>query len=265
VTRAQQQITALVFGVVFIVTLIILSIALPNPTPFQYTIFRIILALATAGVSAMVPGLLHVEVSSWLRSSGALAVFVIVYFYNPASLVYPHDVDQSHVPVEHLSSSVQVTPQKELVDRQSSSAAGKTTAADVPSGIGNPKGNLGSDVGQPGSHENPATIDLPELMKLYVGNTQIQGNRLAAAYFGKWITVSGRLDDVVSPGSQVALVTLLPEPSRPATVYLEFRQQIDDLALKRRGDLIVVVGQVKTIGERTFTLENCELLKKHSQ
>jgi hypothetical protein len=34
----------------------------------------------------MIPGFLSVQVSTWLRAGGALAVFVIVYFYSPAAL-----------------------------------------------------------------------------------------------------------------------------------------------------------------------------------
>ena len=100
-------------------------------------------------------------------------------------------------------------------------------------------------------------------MKLYEGNTQVQGNKLASAYFGKWMKVSGRLDDVISAGGKFALVTFLPEPSRPGAIYLEFSDHIDELALKRRGDQLVVLGQVKTIGERIFTLENCEIVDTH--
>jgi hypothetical protein len=89
VTKSQQQVSAFAFGIVFIITMLTLAITVPEPTAFQYTVFRIVLALATAGIAAMIPGFLHVETPGWMRAGGALAVFVLVYFYNPASLVHP--------------------------------------------------------------------------------------------------------------------------------------------------------------------------------
>src|ERR1700683_5554384 len=72
------------FGIIFVVVLLILAIEFPNPTPFQHTVFRIVLALAAGGVAAMIPGFLTIEVSKWLRARRALGVFVNVYFYSPA-------------------------------------------------------------------------------------------------------------------------------------------------------------------------------------
>jgi hypothetical protein len=75
------------FGVVFIVTLLVLAIAFPEPTPFQYTVFRIVLALAAAGVAALIPGFMELNIAAWLKAGGAMAVFAIVYFYSPAQLL----------------------------------------------------------------------------------------------------------------------------------------------------------------------------------
>ena len=86
-TKKLQQRLVAAFGIVFVVALLVLALAIPNPTPFQYVVFRVILTLAVAGVAAMLPGFLAVSVPNWLRAGGALAVFVIVYFYNPASLI----------------------------------------------------------------------------------------------------------------------------------------------------------------------------------
>jgi hypothetical protein len=73
--------------VVFVAILLILAIFFSTPTPFQYLVFKTVLSLAAAGIAAMVPGFLQVSLATWLRAGGALAVFVIVYFYNPAHLV----------------------------------------------------------------------------------------------------------------------------------------------------------------------------------
>lgn len=84
---AAQRYAAFAFGVVFVIALLVLALFVPNPTPFQYTVFRVVLALAAAGAAAMIPGFLQVTIAEWLRAGGALAVFVIVFFYNPAQLV----------------------------------------------------------------------------------------------------------------------------------------------------------------------------------
>jgi hypothetical protein len=84
--KTDEKKLAFIFGVVFVVVLLILALFIPNPSDFQYTVFRIVLALAAAGVAAMIPGFLQVTVSTWIRAGGALAIFVIVYFYAPAAL-----------------------------------------------------------------------------------------------------------------------------------------------------------------------------------
>ena len=85
--KTIQIALAFIFGVVFVGTLMVAAIAIPNPSPFQFFVFRIVLALAAAGVAAMIPGFLEVKFGKWLRATGAIAVFAIVYLVNPAALV----------------------------------------------------------------------------------------------------------------------------------------------------------------------------------
>jgi len=82
-----QLFLAFGFGVVFVAAILVIALAIPNPTDFQYNVFRIILALAAGGVAAVIPGILNVNLSRFITASGALAVFVVVYFYSPAKLV----------------------------------------------------------------------------------------------------------------------------------------------------------------------------------
>lgn len=77
---------AFIFGVVFIATMLVIALAVPNPTPTQFMIFRTILAICVAGAAALVPGFLEVQVGKWVRAGGAMAVFVIIYFFSPAKL-----------------------------------------------------------------------------------------------------------------------------------------------------------------------------------
>ena len=99
--RATQRWAAFLFGVLFVVVLLSLAIRFPNPTAFQYTIFRSVLALAAAGVAAMIPGFIALSFSKWLRAGGALAVFAVVYFYNPAALVSSAPSQSNNISGDH--------------------------------------------------------------------------------------------------------------------------------------------------------------------
>lgn len=89
-TRAHlsnvDKMLAFGFGVVFVSVILAIALLQPNPTQFSYTIFRIVMALAAAGVGAVLPGFLEVSFRNWLRAGGALALFVVVYFFAPAGL-----------------------------------------------------------------------------------------------------------------------------------------------------------------------------------
>ena len=85
--RLGPRMAVFMFGIAFVITLLVLAVKFPKPTPFQYVVFRIVLALAAAGIAAFIPGFLDVKLSTFLRAGGAFAVFAIVYFFSPAKLV----------------------------------------------------------------------------------------------------------------------------------------------------------------------------------
>ncbi|MBC7987537.1 MAG: DUF4019 domain-containing protein [Sphingomonadaceae bacterium] len=82
----RDKILAFAFGLVFVVSLLIIAVFIPNPTPFSYTIFRIVMALAAAGVGAVLPGFIEVSFKNLLRAGGAIALFVVVYFFAPVAI-----------------------------------------------------------------------------------------------------------------------------------------------------------------------------------
>src|ERR1700685_3870916 len=86
-SKSHERKAAFLFGTVFVAIFLVVALFLPKPSPFQYSFFRIILALAAAGVAAFIPGFINVSVKGSVRAGGALAVFVIVYFFNPAKLI----------------------------------------------------------------------------------------------------------------------------------------------------------------------------------
>lgn len=81
-----EVLAAFAFGTLFILIIFITSLYFSNPTVFQYEVFRTILALAAAGFGAVLPGFLDVRFKNWLRAGGALALFVVVYFFSPVPL-----------------------------------------------------------------------------------------------------------------------------------------------------------------------------------
>ncbi len=90
VLEARTKLLAFFFGLCFVTALLVLAICLPDPTAFQYTVFRIVLALAAAGVAGVIPGMIRLKVQPGtallIHAGGALAVFVMVYLLAPAAL-----------------------------------------------------------------------------------------------------------------------------------------------------------------------------------
>lgn len=84
-----DKLLAFLFGVIFLLALLIIAILIESPSDSQQRIFRAILALAAGGIGAVIPGLLNIKMESGkhfsLRAAGALALFVIVYLLSPAS------------------------------------------------------------------------------------------------------------------------------------------------------------------------------------
>src|SRR5260370_23409273 len=86
-TAKGQRLIAFAFGVVFVVVMLVIEIWIPRPTETQWFIFRVVLALAAGGVGALIPGLINVQAGPYVRAGGALALFVLVYWFNPPKLV----------------------------------------------------------------------------------------------------------------------------------------------------------------------------------
>ena len=82
-----QQVAAFVFGVVFVIVILVFAVFFPSPTRFQIFVFRVVLALAAGGVGAILPGFIIVNVGNFVRAGGALALFAAVYLINPPALI----------------------------------------------------------------------------------------------------------------------------------------------------------------------------------
>ncbi len=81
---------AVALGVMLLVVALTVSIFIPYPTPFQYSVFRVLLALAAAGVVVVLPGALYARLEgagAVVAASGAIAAFVIVFFWIPTTKI----------------------------------------------------------------------------------------------------------------------------------------------------------------------------------
>lgn len=105
------------FGVVFLIAIIAIAIFLPNPTDFQYIIFRLVASLSAAGVVAVMSGFIEIKFGGWLRAGGALAVFAAVFWTNPAEKIMSIKPEES-VPEQHVPAPPPVPYQPKLEYRK---------------------------------------------------------------------------------------------------------------------------------------------------
>jgi len=57
-----ELVTSFVFGVTFLATMLVIVIKIPAPTDQQMLIFRIVTSIAVAGIGAVVPGFIVVNI-----------------------------------------------------------------------------------------------------------------------------------------------------------------------------------------------------------
>lgn len=87
----QPSFFAFSFGILFILLIMIVALAVKDPSPFQYLVFRIILSLAGAGFAASLTGVLQLKMrlpgGGTIKAAAGFAVFIILYFFSPVALV----------------------------------------------------------------------------------------------------------------------------------------------------------------------------------
>lgn len=82
-----ERIACFLFGVCFLSAMLIIALKYSKPTEFQIFIFRIVTAISVAGIGAMLPGAINVQVSHKIKAGGSVGLFVIIYFFNPPALI----------------------------------------------------------------------------------------------------------------------------------------------------------------------------------
>lgn len=84
------EIVFLLIGGLTIITTLVLAIKIPQPTVFQFWVFRVITALGSAFLGAVIPGFVELDGSIGeiaIRAGGAIALFLVVYLLNPPKAV----------------------------------------------------------------------------------------------------------------------------------------------------------------------------------
>jgi hypothetical protein len=93
--RRLEMGLAFAFGCVALAAVLWLAFRADSLSDQQFEILRIIVALAGGAVAAVIPGFLDVSMKpgakSTLRAGGALAVFVVLYFWSPAHWQPSHE------------------------------------------------------------------------------------------------------------------------------------------------------------------------------
>jgi len=79
----QERLLVFIFGTIFLALILLIAVFEPDLNARSFFIVRVALALAGAGIAALIPGFLNVQVSNYIRAGGAIAVFIVIYFFNP--------------------------------------------------------------------------------------------------------------------------------------------------------------------------------------
>ncbi len=79
-----KALIAFVFGALFIVTILVFTTVVKEPSPTAIWTYRVILALAAGGVAAILPGFIDVKYKTFVQAGGAIGVFVLVLVLFPA-------------------------------------------------------------------------------------------------------------------------------------------------------------------------------------
>jgi hypothetical protein len=84
-----KTLIAFAFGAIFIITILVFTAVVKDPSPTEVWTYRIILALAAAGVAAILPGFIDIKYKGFVQAGGAIGVFVLILLAFPAPETKP--------------------------------------------------------------------------------------------------------------------------------------------------------------------------------
>jgi hypothetical protein len=94
------------------------------------------------------------------------------------------------------------------------------------------------------------------------GHTSVQARKLAEAFLGKWMKVSGPLGDVLGNYDNQRMVVFSNRSiytNDLVNMFFRDKKWFSKLSTLRRGDTITVIGQVTDVNNLEIWLNNCEL------
>jgi hypothetical protein len=93
-----KTLIAFVFGAIFIITILVFTAVVKDPSPTAVWTYRIILALAAAGVAAILPGFIDIKYKGFVQAGGAIGVFVLILLAFPAPDAAPKPASPNPAP-----------------------------------------------------------------------------------------------------------------------------------------------------------------------
>lgn len=95
------------------------------------------------------------------------------------------------------------------------------------------------------------------------GHTSVQAKKLAEAFIGKWMKVSGPLGDVLGNYDNQRMVVFSDRSISTndfVNMFFSDKERFGRLSTLKLGDTITVVGQVTEVNSLEIWLHNCELV-----
>lgn len=125
-----------------VLLILVLVLVFPTPTPAQWTVFRIVIALGGAGYALALAGFLTVKLA-WeqrvaISAGGTLAVFIVLFFFDPAKSVFaeshdtPVPIPSAHPSASSTTSAPSSTPSAHPSASSTTSTPSSTEEAEPP-------------------------------------------------------------------------------------------------------------------------------------
>jgi diguanylate cyclase (GGDEF)-like protein len=103
------------------------------------------------------------------------------------------------------------------------------------------------------------TVSPKSICSLFQGRTATQGNKLAAVYVGKWITLSGVIGDIDDQYGHFFVSFQQALGDHPRIIMRFNEVWRERLEIINPGDTASVLGKVSTASEFSLVLHDCEL------
>ena len=106
--------------------------------------------------------------------------------------------------------------------------------------------------------EGGTSLTPEDLVGIYKDRTTLQGQKLAATYMGKWMTVSGKVEDISPAREQIYI--MMYHGQIIVTMYFE-EKFIEPISALSVGNDVTVRGKIHNIEATLIRLVSCELVK----